>query len=156
MKNSEKKSTKTENSTKPTESSRSTESTESTESRRSDLRPGQMQGPESRTQDDYQKSRNPGEREELKERKEDLPYNPDVTKEDLDSLQHENIHRDGGDDEDLLDRTEDVDFTGKDLDVPGSETAKRSGRKGMTDEENQLFSQGGPDKENLREDDSAL
>lgn len=92
----------------------------------------------------------------LPESEKDLPYNPEVTKEDLESLQHENIHTDGGDDETLRDRNEKVDFTGSDLDVPGSKTAEKLRKKGMPDEENQLFSQGGPDKENLEEDDSAL
>jgi|SRR5690625_2780711 len=94
---------------------------------------------------------------ELKKKKEEnLPYNPEVTKEDLESLPHDNIHTDGGDDEILRERKKKVDFTGEDLDIPGSKTAKKSGEKGMTDEENQLFSQGGPSKENLREDDSTL
>lgn len=88
--------------------------------------------------------------------KKDLPYNPEVTKEDEEALQHENLHTDGKEDEELRERKEKVDFTGRDLDIPGRRTAKKSGRKGMTDEENQLFSQGGPDKENLEEDDSAL
>ncbi len=91
-----------------------------------------------------------------KKKEENLPYNPKVTKEDLESLTHDNIHTDGGDDEMLRKRKKKVDFTGEDLDVPGSKTAKKSGEKGMTDEENQLFSQGGPDKENLRKDDSAV
>lgn len=85
-----------------------------------------------------------------------LSYNPEVTKEDLDALQHDNIHTDGGDDEFLRERIKKVDFTGSDLDVPGSKTARELRKKGMPDEENQLFSQGGPDKENLEEDDSAL
>lgn len=86
----------------------------------------------------------------------DLPYNPEVTKKDLEALQHDNIHTDGGDDEQLRERVKKVDFTGSDLDVPGSKTAEKLRKKGMPDEENQLFSQGGPDKENLEEDDSAL
>lgn len=103
------------------------------------------------------------EQTEAKERKASLPesekdllYNPEVTKEDLESLQHENIHTDGGDDEFLRERIKKVDFTGSDLDVPGSKTARELRKKGMPDEENQLFSQGGSDKENLEEDDSAL
>jgi len=90
--------------------------------------------------------------EKKEENKEKLPYNPEVTEHDLDILSQENIHGDGGDDQQLRERKKKVDFTGKDLDVPGSEQA----RKGLPDEENQLFSQGGPAKENLEEDDSAL
>src|SRR5699024_10683489 len=74
-------------------------------------------------------------------KEEDLPYNPDVTDEDLENLQHDNQHTDGGDDEMLRERREEVDFTGEDLDVPGSKTARESGRKGLPDEENQLFSE---------------
>jgi|SRR5690625_2578025 len=99
---------------------------------------------------------NPGTDDQLENEEKKLPFNPEVTEEDLEALQHENIHTDGGDDEELRNRPEDVDFSGKDLDVPGSETARCSGRRGMPDEENQLFSQGGPAKENLEEDDSTL
>ncbi|MBT0607968.1 hypothetical protein [Aequorivita echinoideorum] len=82
---------------------------------------------------------------------EKLPYNPEVTKHDRDILEQSNIHGDGGDDQQLRDRMENVDFEGKDLDVPGRNQAKKKNGK-FTDEENKLFSQGGEDNENLEQD----
>lgn len=87
---------------------------------------------------------------------ENLPYNPDVTERDKDILKQRNIHGDGGDDQQLRDRTEKVDFAGDDLDVPGREQAKKGNGNGLRDEENKLHSQGGPSKNNLERDDSAL
>lgn len=78
-------------------------------------------------------------------------YNPNVTGHDKDIVSQKNIHGDGGDDQQLRDRKKKVDFAGKNLDVPGSEKAKKS-NTGLRDEENQLFSQGGDDKDNLEED----
>lgn len=86
-----------------------------------------------------------------KKKDEKLPYNPNITEHDKDILQQKNIHGDGGDDQQLRDRKEEVDFAGKDLDVPGRNKAKKS-NTGFRDEENQLFSQGGDDKNNLEED----
>lgn len=83
---------------------------------------------------------------------EKLPYNPNVTKHDKDILSHKNIHGNGGDDQQLRDREEKVDFAGKDLDVPGRNQAKKSNGNGLNDEENKLFSLGGEDNENLEQD----
>lgn len=79
-----------------------------------------------------------------------LPYDPNITKQDLNTLSQKNVHTDGGDDQQLRDRIEKVDFAGKDLDVPGRNKAKKS-NTGFRDEENQLFSQGGEGNENLEE-----
>tara|TARA_R100000353_G_scaffold176130_2_gene149761 strand:- start:61219 stop:61545 length:327 start_codon:yes stop_codon:yes gene_type:complete len=88
---------------------------------------------------------------------ENLPYNPEVTKHDKDILKQENIHGDGGDDQQLRDRNKKVDFEGEDLDIPGSTQARKQNNKpGLPDEENHLYSQGGDRKENLDRDDSAL
>lgn len=87
-----------------------------------------------------------------KENKEEkLPYNPNITEHDKDILSQKNVHGDGGDDQQLRDRVDKVDFAGKDLDVPGRNQAKKS-NTGLRDEENQLFSQGGDSKDNLEED----
>ncbi len=83
---------------------------------------------------------------------EKLPYNPNVTVHDKDMLSQKNIHGDGGDDQQLRDRKQQVDFAGKDLDVPGREQAKKANGNGLRDEENKLFSQGGEDNENLEQD----
>ncbi|MFL1895175.1 hypothetical protein ACJRPK_05700 [Aquimarina sp. 2-A2] len=93
-----------------------------------------------------------------KENTKDLPYNPEITKHDKDILEQRNagIRKDGGDDMDLLHRKDAVDFSGKDLDVPGSKEAKKgNGPRGLNDEENKLHSQGGETKNNLERDDSA-
>tara|TARA_R110002050_G_scaffold90000_1_gene189416 strand:- start:156 stop:449 length:294 start_codon:yes stop_codon:yes gene_type:complete len=88
---------------------------------------------------------------------ENLPYNPEITKHDKDILKQENIHGDGGDDQQLRDRKKKVDFEGKDLDIPGSNKAqKQNNQSGLPDEENHLYSQGGDRKENLERDDAAL
>ena len=88
---------------------------------------------------------------ESKTKEEKLSYNPNITQHDKDILDQNNIHGDGGDDQQLIDRKEKVDFAGKDLDIPGRNQAKKS-NTGFRDEENQLFSQGGDDKDNLEED----
>lgn len=86
----------------------------------------------------------------------DLSYNPDVTKHDLDILRQENVHGDGGDDQQLREREHPVDFAGEDLDIPGRNQARKWDQRGLPDEENKLYSQGGEDKNNLEEDSSAL
>ncbi len=87
-----------------------------------------------------------------KTKDEKLLYNPNVTERDKDILSQKNIHGDGGDDQQLRDRTEKVDFEGKDLDVPGRKQAKKSNGNGLRDEENKLFSQGGEENESLEQD----
>ena len=90
----------------------------------------------------------------LKEDKKDTLYNSDITSEDLKVLGKDienNIRQDGGDDVALNNRVEKVDFSGKDLDVPGRAAASKNTTNRITDEENMLFSQGGESKENLEE-----
>lgn len=94
-------------------------------------------------------------RDELSE-SENLPYNPNVTQHDLDILRQENVHGDGGDDQQLREREHPVDFAGEDLDIPGRNQARKWDQRGLPDEENKLYSQGGEDKNNLEEDSSAL
>lgn len=91
-------------------------------------------------------------KETIENKDEKLPYNPNVTEHDRDILSQKNIHGDGGDDQQLKDRNEKVDFAGKDLDVPGREQAKKNKGNGLRDEENKLFSQGSEDNENLEQD----
>tara|TARA_R110002012_G_scaffold116415_3_gene264137 strand:+ start:763 stop:1062 length:300 start_codon:yes stop_codon:yes gene_type:complete len=90
--------------------------------------------------------------------KENLPYNPEVTKEDLQTLRNDNanLHNDNQSDQQLINREEKVDFTGKDLDIPGRTSAqKNNGPNGLNDEENKLHSQGSDRKNNLERDDAA-
>lgn len=80
-------------------------------------------------------------------------YNSDVTKEDLEILgdKQKNLRTDGGEDTQLLNRERPVDFEGEDLDVPGRTLPEDRTKKKLKDEENQLYSQGGPDNDNLEE-----
>tara|TARA_Y100000815_G_C12960225_1_gene356368 strand:- start:91 stop:369 length:279 start_codon:yes stop_codon:yes gene_type:complete len=92
----------------------------------------------------------------MADKQKNIDYDPDLTKEDLDILKQENIHKDGGDDQQLRDREREVDFAGTDLDVPGREAAKKNKGNGLNDEENKLHSQGGPGKDYLDEQDGKL
>jgi hypothetical protein len=79
----------------------------------------------------------------------------DVTKEDLEALGPKDLSLDMGDDEEILKhRTTPVDFSGKDLDIPGSELDDASESVGSEDEENNSYSLGGENHENLEEDQS--
>ena len=80
-------------------------------------------------------------------------YNPEITKQDKKELGEkvENLRSDGGDDQQLKDRKRPVDFEGKDLDIPGRTLPEDRTKKDFKDEENQLYSQGGPGNENLEE-----
>lgn len=89
---------------------------------------------------------------ENKKKDQKLPYNPEITEHDLDILNQDNIHGDGGDDQQLRDREKKVDFAGEGLDVPGRKKARNKDGKGFSDEENKLFSLGGDDHEDLEED----
>lgn len=83
-------------------------------------------------------------------------YNPNLTEEELRMLNQENLHKDGGVDEQLRDREEEVDFAGSDLDIPGRQNAKKGNGNGLNDEENKLHSQGGSSKNNLEEQDGKI
>lgn len=79
--------------------------------------------------------------------------NSDLTKDDFQALASEEIHS-TGDDEILADRVWPVDFAGKDLDIPGSEQDDNQEMIGSEDEENNSYSLGGDNHENLEEDPS--
>ena len=77
----------------------------------------------------------------------------DLTKEDLEALGPKDLSLDMGDDEiQLKHRITPVDFSGKDLDIPGSELDDASESIGSEDEENNGYSLGGDSKEGLEED----
>jgi len=65
-----------------------------------------------------------------------------VTKDDLDALgpKSANLRDDDGDDEQLLQREEKIDFAGEGLDVPGSELDDDQENIGSEDEENNVYS----------------
>jgi len=75
----------------------------------------------------------------------------DVTEEDMEALGPKDLSMDGGDDEQLKHRSRPVDFSGEDLDVPGTELDDDQEEKGTEDEENNIYSLGGDDKNNLEE-----
>ncbi|TXD84048.1 hypothetical protein ESY86_10925 [Subsaximicrobium wynnwilliamsii] len=87
---------------------------------------------------------------EKKDKKQET-YNPEITKEDKKALGDKagNLHTDLSDDELLKEREEAVDFAGSDLDVPGRDLPKNTNHKSLKDEENQMYSQGGPGNEDL-------
>ena len=66
----------------------------------------------------------------------------DVTADDLQGLGPKDLSLDGGDDEDLIHREHPVDFSGGDLDVPGSELDDANEDIGSEDEENNSYSLG--------------
>lgn len=92
----------------------------------------------------------------MEKKKKDPNYNSDITKHDLDILgsKNENLRKDGGDDQQLIDRDNPVDFEGEDLDIPGRTLPEDRSKKKLKDEENQLYSQGGSDNDALEENGS--
>lgn len=75
----------------------------------------------------------------------------DVTFEDLEALGPEDLSMDMGDDEQLKHRNRSVDFSAKDLDIPGSELDDEKEEVGSEDEENNSYSLGGDNHEDLEE-----
>ncbi|HEY3404043.1 MAG TPA: hypothetical protein VGK59_11685 [Ohtaekwangia sp.] len=68
------------------------------------------------------------------------PVRSQLTREDLMALGYADLNNDQGDDELLKDRAMPVDFSGKDMDVPGSENDDSSEEIGAEDEENNAYS----------------
>jgi hypothetical protein len=79
----------------------------------------------------------------------------DVTEADLRALNSEENTFEG-DDEALGDRVYPVDFAGDDLDVPGSDLDDNEEMVGSEDEENNSYSLGGDNHQDLEEDNSAV
>jgi hypothetical protein len=75
----------------------------------------------------------------------------DLTKEDYEALGPKDLSLDMGDDEELKHRRRPVDFAGKDMDVPGSEDDDDREAIGSEDEENNSYSLGGDNHEDLEE-----
>ena len=74
-----------------------------------------------------------------------------VTEEDLVALGPKDLSMDGGDDEQLQHRTTPVDFASLDMDIPGTELDDAAERIGSEDEENNGYSLGGDNHEDLEE-----
>jgi hypothetical protein len=80
------------------------------------------------------------------------PGPSDLTREDYEALGPRDLSMDGGDDEQLKHRVWPVDFAARDIDVPGSELDDKSEMLGSEDEENNSYSLGGDEKDNLEDD----
>jgi hypothetical protein len=79
----------------------------------------------------------------------------DLTDDDFEALGPKDLSMDGGDDELLKHREYPVNFSGDDLDVPGAELDDEDEATGSEDEENNSYSIGGDNHEDLEEDSSA-
>jgi len=85
--------------------------------------------------------------------KNEAKYNPELTQKNVDALgkrivqQKKNLK---GDDAQLINRSKKVDFTGKDLDVPGRGRMSTKKNK-LKDEENELYSQGSGHNDHLED-----
>lgn len=64
----------------------------------------------------------------------------DLTPDDYEALGPPDLSMDGGDDEELAQRSHPVDFSGDDLDVPGAELDDAQEKLGSEDEENNSYS----------------
>lgn len=80
-------------------------------------------------------------------------YNSNITEDDKQALgeKRENLRSDQGADQALKDREREVDFAGKDLDVPGRDLPSQRNKNQLKDEENQLYGQGGPGNDHLEQ-----
>lgn len=82
------------------------------------------------------------EEEKKKGKPEDLPYNPEVTKEDKQALNEKGRSMNKGQDQ-ALDRERPVDFTAKEMDVPESNQNKTSEEGNIPDEQNWQYNKKG-------------
>lgn len=91
----------------------------------------------------------------MEKNKNNIKNSSNVSGQDKDLLgeRPKNLRTDGGDDIQLNKnhRSHPVDFEGKDLDIPGRSLPEDRSKKELKDEENQLYSQGGPDNDKLEE-----
>ena len=83
-----------------------------------------------------------------KEHPKETPYNPDLVAEDIQAIGKKGLSLKRKDDRLLMKRTEPIDFTGNDLDVPKAESSKGKASR-LKDEENTLYGEGGENKEHL-------
>lgn len=80
---------------------------------------------------------------------EELAKEAEVTDEDLEALGPEDLSMDMGEDEQLKQREDDVDFEGKDLDIPGRSSDDGQEDIGAEDEENNHYSLGSDSNDDL-------
>lgn len=80
---------------------------------------------------------------------EELANEAKLNKEDKQALGPKDLSLDGGDDEQLLDRIDPVDFDGTELDIPGRTLDDDQEELGAEDEENNHYSLGSDDNDQL-------
>lgn len=80
---------------------------------------------------------------------EELAKEAEVTDEDMEALGPKDLSLDLGDDEDLKHRVDPVDFDGTELDIPGRGLDDDQEDRGAEDEENNHYSLGSEDNEDL-------
>ena len=78
-------------------------------------------------------------------------YDSEITKDDIDTLGPKGLSMNTDDDSLLKKRERKLDFTGKDLDVPGRGMGHNPPTKNPKDEENTLYGQGAESKNGLEE-----
>lgn len=88
------------------------------------------------------------EKEHLKS-PEELSNEGEVTPEDLEALGPRDLSMDLNEDEQLKQRVDEVDFEGKDLDIPGRGLDDDQEDRGSEDEENNHYSLGSADNDDL-------
>lgn len=90
--------------------------------------------------------------EAKKSKPEDLPYNPELTREDEQALNEKGRSMNKGQDKDL-DRKNDVDFTADELDVPASNSNLPDKEGRIPDEQNWQYNKKGarPDREKSKD-----
>lgn len=94
----------------------------------------------------------PGIFVETEEQEIKFPVDSDITNEEIEEIDDDDLHSDMGDDEELKKRSWDVDMSGEDLDIPGTEYDNEMEELGSEDEENNPYSIGGDRHEDLEED----
>lgn len=84
----------------------------------------------------------------------DLPYDPNVNSDDIQALHERGLSMDQGQDKALADRERPVDFTAKDLDIPGRNEADTTHNGADNpDEENYQFNKRGARPEETKKAD---
>lgn len=97
---------------------------------------------------------NKPKREDDSIEKNDLPYDPNINKDDMQALQEKGLSMDQGQDKPLSERNRPVDFTAKDLDIPGrNERDTTHEGTGIPDEENYQFNERGVRKDEEKNSD---
>jgi len=77
------------------------------------------------------------------DKKKDEKYNSEISQQEKEMLNQENVHNDGDADAHLIKREREADFSDKELDIPEPKNTPHRQKKKLPDEENHLYEQGG-------------